>query len=213
MTAMWLSLVCNHWTLVNISNALCNQVAVEQLAVKRQIKKREVSKQIPRMRHLCPRLCARPLCRLRARLLCGLLQQGPWRLPLVQHPAHGGDCSTSDGSRFALPAGAPVGVVGAQTAALLPAARWCDAQYGASDFSAGHRAEPICQLSSVLTIGLPRSSHWWATASAAMRNSKPVAREPTLTEGLHLFHCSVFICTRIEPVAWPYQATPNLQWS
>ena len=167
MTAMWLSLACNHWTLVKISNALCNQVAVGQLAVKRQIKKREVSKQVAQMRYLCSRLCARPLCRLRARLLCGLLQQGQWRLPLVQHPVHGADCGTCDGSRFALLAGAPVGVLGAQTAALLPAARWCVAPHGASDFPAGHRAEPICQLSSVLTFGGPRSSHWWATASAA----------------------------------------------
>jgi hypothetical protein len=26
---------------------------------------------------------------------------------------------------------------------------------------------PICQLSSVLTIGVPKSDHWWTTASAA----------------------------------------------
>ena len=45
------------------------------------------------------------------------------RLPIVQHPAHGGDGGTPQRPCVPTPAGAPVGAVSTQTATLLHAAR------------------------------------------------------------------------------------------
>jgi len=49
--------------------------------------------------------------------------QGRHGLPIVQHPAHGGDGRASHQLRLAGPACAAVGTAGAQVAAALPAAR------------------------------------------------------------------------------------------
>ncbi len=89
------------------------------------------------VRHLCPWLCPRSLRRLWARLLCSLLLQRPGSLPLVHHPAHGGDSSAPERSRIPPPAGAPVGAVGSQAASLLHAARRASAQYGAAHLRSG----------------------------------------------------------------------------
>src|SRR5512133_767526 len=45
--------------------------------------------------------------------------QGPWRVPLVQHAAHGGDGGTPERARLPAPAGAPVGAVCPEASELL----------------------------------------------------------------------------------------------
>ena len=55
-------------------------------------------------------------------------------MPLVQHPAHSGDRGTPERSRLPAPAGAPVGAVCSEAAALLHAARRGGTQYGAGGF-------------------------------------------------------------------------------
>ena len=52
--------------------------------------------------------------RLRARLPDRVLLPGQGLVPIVQHPAHGGDAGASHRSRLAGPAGAAVGPGGAQ---------------------------------------------------------------------------------------------------
>jgi pyruvate dehydrogenase E2 component (dihydrolipoamide acetyltransferase) len=79
------------------------------------------------------------LRRLWARLLCSLLLQRPGSLPLVHHPAHGGDSSAPERSRIPPPAGAPVGALRAQAASVLHAARRSGAEHGAAHLSAGDR--------------------------------------------------------------------------
>jgi len=56
----------------------------------------------------------------------------------MQHPAHGRDGGTPERPRLSPPAGAPVGAVGAQTAALLYAARRRGAGHGAAHLLARH---------------------------------------------------------------------------
>jgi len=60
--------------------------------------------------------------------------QGPWCLSRVHHPANGRNCRSSGRPRPAATAGPPVGVVGSQAAALLPATRSRDRDAGAAHF-------------------------------------------------------------------------------
>ncbi len=60
--------------------------------------------------------------------------QGPWCLSRLQHPANGRNCRSSGRPRFSATAGPPVGVVGSEAAALLPATRSGDRNAGAAHF-------------------------------------------------------------------------------
>ena len=82
-------------------------------------------------------------CRVHGRAAhSSLTPQGCNALPLVHHPADGGDGGTPERPRFPPPAGAPVGAVGAKAAALLHAARRGGAEHGAAHFLAGHWPKP-----------------------------------------------------------------------
>ena len=94
---------------------------------------------LPRMRHPGPRLRPCPLRGVRTRFSDRLFLQRPRGVPLVQRTAHGRGGGASGGPGLPAAAGAPVGVVGAEAPALLPAARSRGARRGAAHLAAGDR--------------------------------------------------------------------------
>jgi hypothetical protein len=81
---------------------------------------------------------------------------------LLQYPAYG-PCQIQGGAperpRLPPPAGAPVGAVCPQTAALH-AARWGNAQHSAAYFSAGHRANAASQQFRCEELKQGSTAHW-----------------------------------------------------
>jgi malate synthase len=91
---------------------------------------------------------------------CGLLLQGPGCLPLVHHAAHGRDGGAPCRPCVPPPAGAPVGAVGAQAAAVLHAARRDGTQYGAAHLLAGDCADAANTLLRRIPFRQVRAAHW-----------------------------------------------------
>ena len=99
------------------------------------------------MRNPCPWLCSGAVRAVRARLPDRVLVQGQGRVPIVQHPTHGGDGGASHRSRLAGPAAAAMGPRGAEAAALFSGTRrrtsgWCSAPVPARPGVLPARAQP-----------------------------------------------------------------------
>jgi hypothetical protein len=91
------------------------------------------------MRHSGPRLGLCPVRGVRARFSDRLFLQRPRGMPRLQRPAHGRDARASGRSGLRPAAATPMGAVGPEALALLPATRSRGARRGAAYPVARHR--------------------------------------------------------------------------
>ena len=123
---------------------------------------------LSRMRHPQLWFCPGLLRGVRARLLGCFLVQRPGRMPIVQHPAHGGDGGASDRSRVAAVAAAAVGASPYPSGCAISCTtmRRCKAWSCASCCA---RSSAVC--ANTVPAAAPRPA--WARWSSSTASARP----------------------------------------